>query len=86
MENRLTVAGFGGQGVMMIGQLLCYASVDVGKEVNIGRRYGITAMIIRDIAPRTVILLITLCRYLLVSEPGRIPGIYAPDLPRFSAT
>ena len=32
MENRFVVAGFGGQGVMMIGQLLCYAALDYGKE------------------------------------------------------
>lgn len=40
MENRLTIAGFGGQGVMMIGQLLCYASVDHGKEALFLPHYG----------------------------------------------
>lgn len=40
MENRLTVAGFGGQGVMMIGQLLCYASVDNGREALFLPHYG----------------------------------------------
>lgn len=40
MENRLTVAGFGGQGVMMIGQLLCYASVEHGKNALFLPHYG----------------------------------------------
>ncbi len=41
MENRLIVAGFGGQGVMMIGQLLCCAAIDCGKEAlfQIGRAH-----------------------------------------------
>ncbi|WP_213973978.1 2-oxoacid:acceptor oxidoreductase family protein [Tepidanaerobacter acetatoxydans] len=40
MENRLIVAGFGGQGVMMIGQLLCYAAIDSGKEALFLPHYG----------------------------------------------
>lgn len=40
MENRFVVAGFGGQGVMMIGQLLCYAALDYGKEALFLPHYG----------------------------------------------
>lgn len=40
MENRFIVAGFGGQGVMMIGQLLCYAALDYGKEALFLPHYG----------------------------------------------
>lgn len=40
MENRLIVAGFGGQGVMMIGQLLCCAAIDCGKEALFLPHYG----------------------------------------------
>jgi 2-oxoglutarate ferredoxin oxidoreductase subunit gamma len=40
MKNRLIVAGFGGQGVMMIGQLLCYAAVEHGKEALFLPQYG----------------------------------------------
>lgn len=40
MKNRLIVAGFGGQGVMMLGQLLCYAAVDHGKEALFLPQYG----------------------------------------------
>ncbi len=40
MENRLIIAGFGGQGVMMIGQLLCYAAIDYGKEALFLPHYG----------------------------------------------
>lgn len=40
MENRLLIAGFGGQGVMMIGQLLCYTALDCNKEVLFLPHYG----------------------------------------------
>lgn len=40
MENRLIIAGFGGQGVMLIGQLLCYAAIDSGKEALFLPHYG----------------------------------------------
>ena len=40
MENRFVVAGFGGQGVMMIGQLLCYAAMDYNKEALFLPHYG----------------------------------------------
>lgn len=40
MENRFIVAGFGGQGVMMIGQLICYAALDYGKEALFLPHYG----------------------------------------------
>ena len=40
MENRLIIAGFGGQGIMMIGQLLCYAAIDYGKEALFLPHYG----------------------------------------------
>jgi 2-oxoglutarate ferredoxin oxidoreductase subunit gamma len=40
MKDRMIVAGFGGQGVMMIGQLLCYAAVEHGKEALFLPQYG----------------------------------------------
>ncbi|GHV47171.1 2-oxoglutarate ferredoxin oxidoreductase subunit gamma [Synergistales bacterium] len=40
MENRLTIAGFGGQGVMVIGQILCYTAIDCGKEALFLPQYG----------------------------------------------
>lgn len=40
MITRVIVAGFGGQGVMMIGQLLCYAAMDHGKEALFLPHYG----------------------------------------------
>jgi 2-oxoglutarate ferredoxin oxidoreductase subunit gamma len=40
MENRLIVAGFGGQGVMMLGQLMCYAAIENGKEALFLPHYG----------------------------------------------
>jgi len=40
MTNRSVIAGFGGQGVMMIGKLLCYASLDHGKHALFLPSYG----------------------------------------------
>ena len=40
MINRSVVAGFGGQGVMMIGKMLCYASLDHGKHALFLPSYG----------------------------------------------
>ena len=41
MENRMIAAGFGGQGVMMIGQLLCYAAAQFDKEALFYPVYGV---------------------------------------------
>jgi 2-oxoglutarate ferredoxin oxidoreductase subunit gamma len=40
MENRLTIAGSGGQGVMLIGQLLSLAAWEAGKQVSFFPTYG----------------------------------------------
>ncbi|NLY09978.1 MAG: 2-oxoacid:ferredoxin oxidoreductase subunit gamma [Tissierellia bacterium] len=40
MEKRLVLAGFGGQGVMAVGQMLTYAGMVEGKEVSWLPSYG----------------------------------------------
>lgn len=40
MEHNVVVAGFGGQGVMLIGELLAHAGMDEGKEVTWLPSYG----------------------------------------------
>lgn len=40
MEERITIAGFGGQGVMAIGQLLTYAGMLENKNVSWLPSYG----------------------------------------------
>lgn len=40
MEERITIAGFGGQGVMAMGQLLTYAGMIEGKHVSWLPSYG----------------------------------------------
>jgi 2-oxoglutarate ferredoxin oxidoreductase subunit gamma len=40
MQNDITIAGFGGQGVLFAGQLLAYAAMDEGKEVTWIPSYG----------------------------------------------
>ena len=40
MENSLLIAGFGGQGVILIGQLLGYSASDAGKNATFYPSYG----------------------------------------------
>ena len=40
MENSLLIAGFGGQGVILIGQLLGYAATAAGKNATFYPAYG----------------------------------------------
>lgn len=40
MEKRMIIAGFGGQGVLLIGQLIAYAGMLDGKEVTWMPSYG----------------------------------------------
>ena len=40
MQTEVTMAGFGGQGLMMIGKLLAYAGLEEGKEVTWLPSYG----------------------------------------------
>ena len=40
MEQQLIIAGFGGQGVLLIGQLLAYSGMLEGKEVSWMPAYG----------------------------------------------
>lgn len=40
MEHNVIIAGFGGQGVMLIGELLAHAGMDEGKEVTWLPSYG----------------------------------------------
>ena len=65
--------------------LLCRRLRCSGNAVNNGNACGNTAMKAKPIAPKTVIRFNTFVIYSFVSVPGRIPGIYVPDLPRFSA-
>lgn len=39
-EHRLLIAGFGGQGVLTLGKLLCMAAMDEGKHVTYVPSYG----------------------------------------------
>ena len=40
MEKQLIIAGFGGQGVLLMGQLLAYAGMLEGKQVSWMPAYG----------------------------------------------
>ncbi|HQT94880.1 MAG TPA: 2-oxoacid:acceptor oxidoreductase family protein, partial [Thermoanaerobaculaceae bacterium] len=40
MQNDLIIAGFGGQGVLLIGKMLAYAGMADGKEVSWLPSYG----------------------------------------------
>ncbi len=41
MEHRIIMAGFGGQGIMVMGRLLSYAALFAGKEVSWIPAYGV---------------------------------------------
>ena len=40
MENKIIIAGFGGQGVQSLGMFIAYASIHDGKEVTFLPSYG----------------------------------------------
>lgn len=40
LDDKIIIAGFGGQGVMRIGQMIAYAGLDEGKEVSWVPSYG----------------------------------------------
>jgi 2-oxoglutarate ferredoxin oxidoreductase subunit gamma len=40
MEDRILIAGFGGQGVLLIGNILCHAGMEEGKNVSWLPSYG----------------------------------------------
>jgi hypothetical protein len=40
LEERVIIAGFGGQGIMFMGKLLCYAGMMEGKQVTYLPSYG----------------------------------------------
>jgi len=40
MENKIIIAGFGGQGVQSLGMFIAYASIHAGKEVTFLPSYG----------------------------------------------
>lgn len=40
MLDKVIVSGFGGQGVLMIGQMICYSAMDEGKNVSFFPAYG----------------------------------------------
>lgn len=40
MTEKIIIAGFGGQGIMSLGQMLCYSGMNEGKEVSWLPSYG----------------------------------------------
>ena len=51
MEKQLIIAGFGGQGVLLMGQLLAYAGMLEGKQVSWMPAYGPKCAAAARIAP-----------------------------------
>src|SRR6266545_1877111 len=41
MRHDVFIAGFGGQGILLAGNLLCYAAIDEGKNVSFFPAYGV---------------------------------------------
>ena len=54
MTEEIIIAGFGGQGVLSMGMILCYSGIMENKEVswnaNAVSTYGISLSVVEDIA------------------------------------
>lgn len=69
MKKEIIISGFGGQGVMLAGTLLCHAAMKEGKFVTSLASYG--AEIRGGIAN---------CQVIISDEPIGAPVVYNPDI------
>ncbi len=69
MENQIIIAGFGGQGVLLIGKMLAYAGMMEGKEVSWLPSYG------PEMRGGTAN-----CTVVISDEPVGSPVVKSPDI------
>lgn len=69
MKQKIIISGFGGQGVMLAGTLLCYAGMREGKYVTFFPSYG------AEIRGGTAN-----CQVIISKEPIGAPVVYNPDI------
>lgn len=84
MLNELIIAGFGGQGVMLMGQLLSYAGMYEGKNVSWIPSYGPEMR--GGTANCSVVLSSEEIGSPLVTEPTALIALNRPSLDKFEST
>jgi 2-oxoglutarate ferredoxin oxidoreductase subunit gamma len=83
-QEAIVFAGFGGQGVMFVGQLLCYAAMDEGYHVTWIPSYG------PEMRGGTANCFVVVSKHPIGSPLARHPGIVVafnqPSMDKFAAT
>ena len=81
MAHEMIFAGFGGQGVMLIGQLVAYAAMAEGKQASLVQSYGPEMR--GGTANCTVVVSDGRIGSPVVSEPGAVIAMNRPSLEKF---
>ena len=84
MTQELIIAGFGGQGVMSMGQLLAYAAMLEGKKVTFLPSYGPEMR--GGTANCTVVISDEAVGSPVISDPSTLIAMNLPSLDRFELT
>ncbi|MDP3058740.1 MAG: 2-oxoacid:acceptor oxidoreductase family protein [bacterium] len=84
MNLEVIMAGFGGQGVMLMGQLLTYAGMLDGKQVSWMPSYGPEMR--GGTANCTVIISDSLVGSPVVTTPGAVVAMSLPSMDKFEAS
>lgn len=84
MQNNVILAGFGGQGVLLIGKMLAYAGLNQGKEVSWLPSYGPEMR--GGTANCTVVISDTPVRSPVIQSPSAVVAMNLPSLDKFEPT
>ena len=83
MRNDVLIAGFGGQGVLLAGNLLSYAAIDEGKNVSYFPAYGVEKR--GGSATCTVVIADGAVGSPVVGQPSTLVVLNQASLDRFGA-
>ncbi|HPE19960.1 MAG TPA: 2-oxoacid:acceptor oxidoreductase family protein [Candidatus Mcinerneyibacteriales bacterium] len=81
MEHKIVMAGFGGQGIMVMGRLLAYAAMEEGKNVSWIPSYGVEQR--GGTANCSVVVADEIIAAPIVSEPAYAIIMNRPSLDKF---
>ena len=81
MEHKIVMAGFGGQGIMVMGRLLAYAAMEEGKNVSWIPSYGVEQR--GGTANCSVVVADEIIAAPIVSEPTYAIIMNRPSLDKF---
>jgi 2-oxoglutarate ferredoxin oxidoreductase subunit gamma len=79
-----TMAGFGGQGIMLIGNLFAYAAMEEGRQVTYMPTYGVEMR--GGTANCTVVISDTIIGSPIIGHPMSVIAMNRPSLARFGPT